>query len=510
MGIAISALLLLASTAQSQAQGSEFTYQGFLNDGASPANGNYDLYFSFHATEGSADLIYFNFRNDVPVVNGLFTVELDLGLNDFTGAERWMEIQVRPSIGGGGNYTELSPRQKLTSAPYANLAGGLPNVTVQGGNVGIGTAGPPSSLLHVNGEAKANRFTVDGANVLSSIHGGFAGAQTTLFAEFTGKGGLGPQIRFSEVGGSFTDIGQDGSGNFVIENSSDTAIITAMQGGNVGIGTTNPTKGKLEVNGSVLAGYDGFHYLEDYSTAPNAASAGKVTNIKVEQTSIYASHRIGAAAFLSFSDRRIKKIGRVSEGGSDLETLLRVEITDYVYKDIIGMGNLPQKKVIAQQVEAVYPQAVSKATDVIPDIYQSAPLSDGWIELATDLKVGDRVKLITEKEEGIHEVLEIRDGGFRTALKPEGDKVFVFGREVDDFRSVDYEAIAMLNVSATQEIYKQLQAEQAKNSDLEKRLTALEARDKERDAKFARLERLLDSTEEVSPVSTLIVEGGVE
>jgi hypothetical protein len=35
-------------------------------------------------------------------------------------------------------------------------------------------------------------------------------------------------------------------------------------------------------------------------------------------------------------------------------------------------------------------------------------------------------------------------------------KVFVYGREVDDFRTVDYEAISMLNVSSTQELYKKI------------------------------------------------------
>ena len=32
--------------------------------------------------------------------------------------------------------------------------------------------------------------------------------------------------------------------------------------------------------------------------------------------------------------------------------------------------------------------------------------------------------------------------------------MFVYGREVDDFHAVDYESISMLNVSATQELYK--------------------------------------------------------
>ena len=44
---------------------------------------------------------------------------------------------------------------------------------------------------------------------------------------------------------------------------------------------------------------------------------------------------------------------------------------------------------------------------------------------------------------------------FTVELDYEG-KVFVFGQEVDDFRTVDYEAISMLNVSATQALYKKV------------------------------------------------------
>jgi hypothetical protein len=47
---------------------------------------------------------------------------------------------------------------------------------------------------------------------------------------------------------------------------------------------------------------------------------------------------------------------------------------------------------------------------------------------------------------------EIGDGAFRTEFVPTSEKVFVYGREVNDFRSVDYDAISMLNVSATQEL----------------------------------------------------------
>ena len=167
------------------------------------------------------------------------------------------------------------------------------------------------------------------------------------------------------------------------------------------------------------------------------------------------------ATIYAFSGERIKRIDGRSDAARDLATLAGIEVTDYGYIDTIGKGTGKPKKVIAQQVEKVYPQAVSRITDVVPDNYKKATIKDGWVSLATTLQKGERVRLIGNKTEGIHEVLDVAEGRFRTDFASDGDAVFVFGREVKDFRLVDYEAIAMLNVSATQELHRQIQAQTA-------------------------------------------------
>jgi hypothetical protein len=236
-----------------------------------------------------------------------------------------------------------------------------------------------------------------------------------------------------------------------------TAGAFVFNNGSVGIGTV-PTRAKLEISGSVNTGINIGGYLNR-----NGASTINNTDYNTD-FSIWCSSRIAATEVWAFSDARIKNIQGRSDGASDLAILSRIEITDYTPKDVIAKGTSPHKKVIAQQVETVYPQAVTKSTDVVPDIYRKATVKDGWVKLATDLKVGERVRLIAEKAEGIHEVIEMRDGAFRTAFQPAGENIFVYGREVKDFRSVDYEAIAMLNVSATQELAKRLEKLEARES----------------------------------------------
>jgi hypothetical protein len=236
--------------------------------------------------------------------------------------------------------------------------------------------------------------------------------------------------------------------------------------------------------------------VNTWGTGSNLGSSWRVYNTIVattenQQLSIYAALDVSARQYYVRSDARIKKTEGRSCGVEDLASLMGIEVTDYRFKDVAVNGNRKQKKVIAQQVEAVFPQAVSQSCDVVPDIYVKAAIKEGWIALQTDLKKGERVRLIAQEGEGVFEVLEVSKAKFRTKFIPEGDEVFVFGREVNDFRTVDYDAIAMLNVSATQQIKQEKDAEiqtlrdenatlrrelAAKDASVEARLIALESR----------------------------------
>jgi len=68
----------------------------------------------------------------------------------------------------------------------------------------------------------------------------------------------------------------------------------------------------------------------------------------------------------------------------------------------------------------------------------------------------------------------VKSGGFRTAVQQGGDQVFGYGREVAPFRCWDYDAIAMLNVSATQELARKLETVQAENAALRRELATQE------------------------------------
>jgi hypothetical protein len=117
------ALVLLLSTLNPRlstvfAQGTAFTYQGRLNVNTDPANGIYDFRFSVYDASGGGTLEAGPlWVRNVGVTNGLFTVILNFGTGVFTGADRWLSIEV--GAAGSGVFNLLDPRQPLTPATYA-------------------------------------------------------------------------------------------------------------------------------------------------------------------------------------------------------------------------------------------------------------------------------------------------------------------------------------------------------------------------------------------------------
>jgi hypothetical protein len=108
--------------------GAGFTYQGRLNDGGAPANGNYDLIFNLYDAPTNGNVLgSFSIFGAVPVTNGLFTLELnsygEFGPNAFNGQARWLQIGVRTNNNNAGNpWVYLAPRQPLDPAPHALYA----------------------------------------------------------------------------------------------------------------------------------------------------------------------------------------------------------------------------------------------------------------------------------------------------------------------------------------------------------------------------------------------------
>jgi hypothetical protein len=309
------------------------TFQGQLRSDGVPINAPADLHFTlWDAAAGGNSDADVQIKTEVPVVNGLFTVELDFGHGAFEGSMRWIEIGVRYPAARGGAFTRLTPRQTIVAVPYAVYAldspgsggaGGTLNDAYDSGGPGLGRtitadagpvniAGPDGMTINgpvgVGTESPQWELDVFDADVDS-------GFPTT--EPFDTRFGVRHDLNTFGVGwthrwlylraGSDAAISRNQGSDlrFNREYQLDSKPLTQMiltDDGRLGIGTTNP-KQRLHVAGDYYGrghlylhsydgdGQDGYAYIQarddsgssTISLRLRAQSAGVVSDVMTLQ-----------------------------------------------------------------------------------------------------------------------------------------------------------------------------------------------------------------------------------
>jgi hypothetical protein len=233
-----------------------FTYQGFLKENGQPANGIYDFRFLlWTAPSGGTQVGPELYVDDVSVQNGLFTVQLDFGAV-WDGSDRYLEILVRLNDAFG--YWLLTPRVKITPAPYASFASSAgfaqrpwqsagSNIFYNDGNVGIGTSSPAARLSLGGGDANTKLAIWQGANASQVMGLGVGPAQFRLHLNNSSD-----RFSFLNAPNGSEVMTILGTGNVGIGTSSPSQRLhvegNGYFSGNVGIGTSSPAA-RLHVNG---------------------------------------------------------------------------------------------------------------------------------------------------------------------------------------------------------------------------------------------------------------------
>lgn len=375
-------------------------------------------------------------------------------------------IVFRSAINRNGDYGYVNYQDNATGSSTggenAVLTIGTSNdpddhiALMPSGNVGIGTT-TPAFKLDVAGNGQFS-----GPTAIGFVNQGYYGDGANL-ALRPSSGGA---IFLQNYAGVRTDL--------FIQNN-----------GYVGIGTTGPAV-KLDVrstttrtandlkNGGTDAG--------DYANKDQGqAGVGSTYTFNVSIRSEGYVEMLGA---VYYSDRRIKDIiARVETGGA-LKRINQLQVTDYRMVDKLLVGGGLRTGLIAQEVQAVMPEAVHQRRDFIPDVYAYAAAvafvkTNQTLSVtmtnAHGFKVGDLVRLFDDEGQTEVKVLKVSSPTcFVVGATYQTSKLFVYGKQVDDFLSVDYDRVFTTGVAAIQELSKvtQQQAEALRKS--ESRIADLE------------------------------------
>ena len=300
--------------------------------------------------------------------------------------------------------------------------------------------------------------------------------------------------------GNVSHANYGGYGDWYIRSNNNSGkVIIQDTGGLMGVGTSSPSLAKLHVDGSVSISNDGdttYLFAGSGSTyyQPNGINAG--AGIYSSSSIVTAGALITMGGSITASDSRIKKEIVDVEDGTALETLRLLKPKQYKYVDEIRRGVEPVWGFIAQEVRDTLPYATRLITECIPNIYElvdvSVPNTITFSNFDTSGLDSNVVLKVFDKDD-IGHLVTITDIVDEHSIRVDkdlsewigsidesgnvvaGNRLFVYGQQVDDFMFLNKDAIWTIATAALQEVDRQLQAEKEKVKSLEERLAALEA-----------------------------------
>lgn len=510
--------------------------QGVLtkSDGTAVDDGQYPITFRLWTAESGGNMVHEETIQQVETTGGVYSALL--GANGFNANATFSQVYyLGVSVNGGA---ELAPRPRLTHAPYTLSVIGSSNKFTSSGPVeadgykanngtpAIGVAGTGYSFRGNGSNSDQDGGLFSYADDQVSLYTNaqerikVTGGQTEVKNPFYGYGKVHSNSGFFlHNNGSSTDVGMyspNGSSVGLYTGSGVDRIIAFSDGnnyykttgshvfqtGNVQVDNTLSISGTTNLNGTVSTTGSKITVnkpMEFTGTEINfpinngGGTSGILFSNGAGTSSLGSQYpalvRINGITigqfFYATSDRRIKKDFSHPDRAEALAKLKKLQVTDYLYIDEITHGRGMKKGFIAQEVEEIEPGAVNVSTGFIPSIYASAEKisATGQQVIFTMAKPhgllkGERVRIFDGgKQQQDLVVIAATETEFTVekwgAPAPTG--AFVFGKEVNDFRAVEYDHIFTMNVAATQELARQVEEVKNENANLRAKLESQSA-----------------------------------
>ena len=163
-----------------------------------------------------------------------------------------------------------------------------------------------------------------------------------------------------------------------------------------------------------------------------------------------------ARSYLTISDKRAKNNIELCDCDDNLSKVLNVNVTKFDYID----KQLSKKNIgfIAQELEMEIPEAVKKIVNAIPDIMTSVILltNNSFILDKLEIKLNDKLRIKYLDKEYDIDVINIQDDIVYISKQDEfisGDKLFIYGHVINDFRVIETDKLVPLLFSSIQSLY---------------------------------------------------------